>query len=267
MKKILFIFNFSLLLLVNAQIPKYYQNINFNKNGKELKKELSQLIKSTHRNNLTYKELWKALAITDSDPRNPKNLLLIYGFDDKSNNADEARTRLKTKKGNEKGSWSREHVYAKSLGVPNLGQSGPGADAHMLRAADVTRNTKRSNLPFIDGTGKASKRDQKAWYPGNEWKGDIARIIMYMYLRYDEQANPNRMAKSKNTYSKEMPDIFLKWNAEDPVSNLEKQRNNYLGNLANTYGQGNRNPFIDNPYLATKIWGGPKANNTWKEIK
>lgn len=267
MKKKLFIFCFSAVAFLNAQIPNYYKSVNFSKNGNELKKELSNLVKSTHKNNLTYKELWKALAITDADPRNPQNVLMIYGFDDKSTNPDEHRSRKKNLTGGEKGKWSREHVYAKSLGKPNLGQTGPGADAHMLRPADVTRNTKRSNLPFIDGTGKKSKRDNNAWYPGNEWKGDIARIIMYMYIRYGEQANPKRMAKSTYTYSKEMPDIFLKWNADDPVSNLEKQRNNYLANLANTYGQGNRNPFIDNPYLATKIWGGPKANNTWKNFK
>jgi len=267
MKKILFIFSFSLLVLLNAQVPKYYKDINFNKNGNELKKDLAQLVKNTHKNNLTYKELWKALAITDADPRNPSKVLMIYGFDDKSKNIDEARSRSKTSTGGEKGKWSREHVYAKSLGKPNLGQSGPGADAHMLRPADVTRNTKRSNLPFIDGVGKASKRDNNAWYPGNEWKGDIARILMYMYIRYGDQSHPNRMVKSKYTYHKDMPDLLLKWNAEDPVSNLEKQRNNYLGNLANTYGQGNRNPFIDNPYLAYKIWGGPKPRNTWKEIK
>jgi hypothetical protein len=30
--------------------------------------------------------------------------------------------------------------------------------------------------------------------------------------------------------------------------------------------QGNRNPFIDNPYLATVIWGGPSAQNRWPNI-
>ena len=267
MKKILFIISFSALALVQAQMPKYYKSIHFNKKGNELKNELAQLIKSTHKNQLTYKELWKALAITDADPKNSKNVLMIYGYDDGAREKNVHRSRDKKKSGGEKGLWSREHVYPKSLGQPNLGQTGPGADAHMLRPADVTRNTKRSNLPFIDGTGKASKRDQKAWYPGNEWKGDIARIIMYMYVRYGNQAHPNRVAKSKNTYHKDMPDLFLKWNAEDPVSKFEMQRNEYLGNLANTFGQGNRNPFIDNPYLATKIWGGPKAQNRWKEIK
>ena len=60
-----------------------------------------------------------------------------------------------------------------------------------------------------------------------------------------------------------MSQIFLQWNAEDPVSPLEDARNNFHGNTANTYAQGNRNPFIDNPYLATQIWGGTPAQNRW----
>jgi hypothetical protein len=43
-------------------------------------------------------------------------------------------------------------------------------------------------------------------------------------------------------------------------------RNDYLGNSLNFYGQGNRNPFIDNPYLATRIWGGQVAQNRWPSI-
>jgi hypothetical protein len=58
----------------------------------------------------------------------------------------------------------------------------------------------------------------------------------------------------------------LQWNAEDPVSQYEDNRNTYLGNASNTYGQGNRNPFIDNPYLATKIWGGTVAQNRWPAV-
>ena len=58
----------------------------------------------------------------------------------------------------------------------------------------------------------------------------------------------------------------LQWNAEDPVSEYEDNRNTYHGNTANTYAQGNRNPFIDNPYLATVIWGGPAAENRWPTI-
>jgi hypothetical protein len=46
----------------------------------------------------------------------------------------------------------------------------------------------------------------------------------------------------------------LKWNVEDPVSDFEDQRNPVIEGI-----QGNRNPFIDNPYLATLIWGGATA--------
>jgi hypothetical protein len=51
-----------------------------------------------------------------------------------------------------------------------------------------------------------------------------------------------------------MIDLFLKWNVEDPVSAFEDQRNPVIEGV-----QGNRNPFIDNPYLATLIWGGATA--------
>ena len=63
-----------------------------------------------------------------------------------------------------------------------------------------------------------------------------------------------------------MIDLFLDWNAEDPVSNIEDTRNTYHENTSNTYAQGNRNPFIDNPYLATLIWGGTSAENRWSSL-
>jgi hypothetical protein len=63
-----------------------------------------------------------------------------------------------------------------------------------------------------------------------------------------------------------MIQLFLQWNADDPVSQYEDNRNTYLGNASNFYGQGNRNPFIDNPYLATRIWGGPAAQNRWPAV-
>ena len=45
-------------------------------------------------------------------------------------------------------------------------------------------------------------------------------------------------------------DLLLKWNKLDPVDDLEKQRNNVGEEI-----QGNRNPFIDYPEFADKIWG------------
>lgn len=55
-----------------------------------------------------------------------------------------------------------------------------------------------------------------------------------------------------------MPDLYLKWNAEKDPTLFEKLRNEFIYNI-----QGNRNPFIDNPYIATLICGGPRALNTW----
>ena len=60
-----------------------------------------------------------------------------------------------------------------------------------------------------------------------------------------------------------MIDLFLQWNAEDPVSDFERQRNTFHENTSNQNAQGNRNPFIDNPILATRIWGGTKAEDSW----
>ncbi len=128
----------------------------------------------------------------------------------------------------------------------------------MLRPSDMKQNSKRSNLPFEDAKGVARKIN-KSWYPGDRWRGDVARIIMYMYLRYNNRAEPNRVAKSANTYNKSMPNIFLKWNVQDPVDLFEINRNETVYRI-----QGNRNPFIDNAYIAYLLWGGPKPTNNWQ---
>ena len=136
----------------------------------------------------------------------------------------------------------------------------------MLRACDVSRNGSRGNRLYTAGSGNSGTVGQY-WYPGDEWKGDVARIILYMYLRYGTQCLPIYDVNGTTiSTDANVPEILLQWNAEDPVSQNEDNRNTYLGNASNTYGQGNRNPFIDNPYLATVIWGGPIAQNRWPTI-
>jgi hypothetical protein len=49
--------------------------------------------------------------------------------------------------------------------------------------------------------------------------------------------------------------VLLQWNVEDPVSQLEINRNTILEGVQETV------PFIDNPAFATAIWGGPQAQN------
>ncbi len=253
---------FPLLLL--AQIPSYYNDVNLSLSSTALKDELATKIINTHTRFLSYSEVWNASKVTDLDPNDgsQSNVILVYGYNDNDGNYITDRTRSKNANGGNNGTdWNREHSYAKSLGSPNLGTSGPGSDAHHLRPADVTFNGQRGSKKFASGSGHAGNSNG-GWYPGNEWKGDIARMMMYMYLRYGNQCIPTGVGLGSSSSTPDaMISLFLQWNAEDPVSQLEKNRNAYHGSTANSFSQGNRNPFIDNPAFATQIWGGPQAED------
>ncbi len=201
--------------------------------------------------------------ITGIYTNNSNNVLLVYGYNDSDTNVSNDRTRDVNAKCHTSsciGLWNREHTYARSLGTPNLGDYLAGSDAHHLRACDSQMNSLRSNRIYDNGTGNASVLSNGNWYPGDEWKGDIARMMMYMYVRYPTQCLATTIGAGSTSYSNygDMPNIFLDWNVQDPVSQYELNRNNVLGTI-----QGNRNPFIDNPYLATKIWNGTQATDTW----
>jgi len=262
-----------------APASPYYNGFNWTQSGMTLKNALATKITTTHTNILTYAEAENALRFTDLDPADVtnNNVLLVYGYSsnlcvyiDESNfgtSADGTYHRRRNKNADVSSSnmcaWNREHIFAQALGNPDLGQVGPGADAQMLRTCDVQYNSDRGNRLYAAGSGNAGNTGAY-WYPGDEWKGDVSRIIMYMYLRYGTQCLPTYVTTGSTIASdSNMPNILLQWNAEDPVSQYEDNRNTYLGSTANTYGQGNRNPFIDNPYLATMIWGGPVAQNRW----
>jgi len=251
-----------------AQIPEYYNEIDFTQDGEELKEQLATLITDTHTFNLIYTpEVWNALKIADLDPDNPQNVLMVYGYDDSDGVFSTDRSRDKDLSCHTSGCiglWNREHVFPRSLGTPNLGTSNAGADVHAIRPADSQRNTIRSNRPFEAGLGTASYiTAQGNFYPGDEWRGDVARMMMYMYLRYPTQCAATSVGVGSTFFSPlgDMPDVFLIWNAQDPVSDFEIQRNNHI-----EIEQGNRNPFIDNPYLATMIWNGPDAEDRWEVL-
>lgn len=253
----------------------YYNGFNWSQTGMTLKSALATKITTTHTNTLNYDEAEEAIKIVDLDPADAShnNVLLIYGFSSNicpASTSDDNDHRRRNKESDGAGAscqWNREHTYAKSLGNPDLGTSGPGADAHHLRASDVQRNGDRGSEKFAAGSGNSHDVTSSTWYPGDEWRGDIARMMMYMYLRYGNRCLPKNVGVGTITATdSNMIDLFLQWNAEDPVSAYEDQRNTYLGNASNAYGQGNRNPFIDNPYLATVIWGGPVAENRWPGI-
>jgi len=264
MKKITLLGLLFLPLFLVAQIPSYYNDVNLSLTGTALKDELATKIINTHTLFLSYSQVWDASKITDLDPNDAtqSNVILIYGYNDNDGNYITDRTRDKNANGGTAGTdWNREHTYAKSLGTPNLGTSGPGSDAHHLRPSDVTFNGQRGSKKFASGSGNAGDSNG-GWYAGDEWKGDIARMMMYMYLRYGNQCLPTGVGIGSSASTPDaMIDLFLQWNAEDPISQIEINRNSYHGNAANSFAQGNRNPFIDNPAFATQIWGGPQAED------
>jgi len=243
----------------------YYNDVNLNVTGLTLKEELASKIISTHTQFLFYDQIWDASKATDVNPDNNQEVLLIYGFENGSD-TDVTNDRVRGIDNNSgaSGDWNREHVYSQSLGTPALSDSGPGSDAHHLRPADAQRNSSRNNRKFTDGSGNSGIQSDGGWYPGDEWKGDVARMMMYMYVRYDDRCLMSNVGIGDNSATPDdMIDLFLKWNVEDPVSDFEKQRNTYHEDTANQNAQGNRNPFIDNPILATRIWGGDNAEDTW----
>jgi endonuclease I/chitodextrinase len=262
MKKKILLISLFLTFVVYAQEP-YYSDVNLTAEGLALKENLASKTISAHTNFLDYTPgVWESSKITDVNPDNSSEVLLIYGY---SASGTTARTGDKNNicsSSCNNDAWNREHTYAKSLGNPNLGAMGPGADAHHLRPSDVGYNSQRGSLKFADGTG-TSGAVSNGWYPGDEWKGDIARMMMYMYIRYGDRCTPNGVGIGSTAGTPDdMIDLFLDWNAVDPVSDFERQRNTHHESNQ-TFAQGNRNPFIDNAYLATRIWGGTPAEDSW----
>ena len=243
-----------------SAVKSYYSGIDFSQSGTNLQSPLSELTAQKHQHRLTYNEVWDVLKVADLTVA-ANEVYLLYG-EKGTLKGKKAYTRGKHQNGGRQNQWNREHTYARSLGTPKLEQSSSGAneDAHHIRPADVQWNAQRGNKKFAQGKG-SSADVAGGWYPGDEWKGDVARMMLYMYLRYPTQCLPSNVAIGEtNENDPNMINLLLQWNAEDPVSPIEIQRNEYL---SKPNVQGNRNPFIDNPHLATQIWGGPVAENRW----
>ncbi len=163
--------------------------------------------------------------------------------------------------------FNTEHTWAKSWGFPSE-SSTPYSDMHHLRITECQANSYRSNSWF----GEVSNPTNTDAY-GNKWtssifeprdsvKGDIARMLLYMDVRYDgENSEPDLVlidgytATSGSALHGDL-ETLLKWHEEDPVDDRERMRND----LVFSY-QKNRNPFIDHPEYANLIWGDGDLSN------
>ncbi|VEU80128.1 endonuclease I family protein [Haploplasma axanthum] len=215
----------------------YYKSVK-GLNGDSLKNGLNKVIGTAKAT--SYDQVKAVLVRADLVYGSTNRLHLIYDSKETHNKWDNAAT------------WNREHVWPQS----KL-NGAPKGESHNLRASDVKTNSNRGNDPFAEGSGDYGKRVSGGYFPGDEHKGDVARIVMYMIVRYPQLNFGNSIG------SKEM---FLRWHKEDAVSNFEKQRNDVIHDM-----QGNRNPFIDHPEFADMIWGSKVTktsiiNNTNKVL-
>ena len=216
-------------------------------------------------------DTWNILELADEDPANAANILDLY------------RNRSYVKFGGGTGPYNREHTWPNSYGFPDDGPTNyPYTDCHHLFLCDVGYNGDRANMPFGNCAAGATERvtdfndgqgggsgvfpGNSNWFNGSVWqtwigrKGDVARAIFYMDIRYEGgthgvtgASEPNlivtdNVAQIVSTGSNAavaymgLLSVLVQWNAQDPVDDRERAHNDAV------YGfQGNRNPFVDHP--------------------
>ncbi|MFG1655425.1 endonuclease [Micromonospora chersina] len=218
------------------------------KTGTALRGSLHAIIKV--QTTLSYDQVWEALKDTDQDPANSANVILLYS----------GRSQSKSSNGGGVDDWNREHVWAKSHG--DFGTAnGPGTDVHHLRPEDVSVNSLRGNKDFDSGGGTVAEApgcytDADSFEPRNAVKGDVARMILYMAIRYEGDDGWPNLEPNDSVSNGSAPYLgriskLLAWNDLDPPDAFERRRNQRIYER----WQGNRNPFVDHPEWARAIWG------------
>ncbi|MFH8371430.1 endonuclease I family protein [Streptomyces sp. NPDC018031] len=224
----------------------YYKDA-IGKTGPELKQALHAII--SDQTKLSYDDVWEALKVTDEDPSNPANVILLYT----------GRSQGKESNGTGNDDWNREHVWAKSHG--DFGTAtGPGTDIHHLRPTDMTVNSTRGSKDFDAGGEELEEApgnytDGDSFEPRDAVKGDVARMILYMAVRYDgddgfPDLEPNDQVDNGSAPHIGRLSVLKKWNDEDPPDDFESKRNQAIFDQY----QHNRNPFIDHPEWVNEIW-------------
>ena len=223
----------------NKHIKQYYYDIDPYFNGEDFLSQLRDLNKSKLVTRVGYDDMWKYYGQTDYFSKPFSGTSGQFSAYYKGTSAS-------------KGSMNKEHVWPASRTVGGRGNDPLEDDIHMVRPTLVSDNSDRGNSLFAESG---------AWDPASlghpEFRGDAARIVFYCVIT-DSRLGLLDVANttSANHMMGKLSDL-LKWNLEYPVAQREMNRND--GVEANT-PQKNRNPFIDHPSYACKIWGGTNAD-------
>lgn len=261
-----------------ASLPSYYANID-GKSGSTLFNAVHTVAKEGY-SSLGYDGLYNAYKYTDL--RDNGKVWDMYSDCSWNLNSDRCGSYS-----SECDCFNREHSIPKSWFGGST--SGPGCDIFHLIPTDGKVNGIRSNyvygevsnasynyqgskkgsaksISIVNGNTIAGKEGSTISFSGtvfeprDEYKGDIARGYMGALLRWATEKAFTSSEGSKfftTNFSvgsfgltKYGVALLMKWHRQDPVSQKEVDRNNGIQQT-----QGNRNPFIDYPYLAEYIWG------------
>ena len=267
-KLIALFFALSLGLFVTAQPANYYNSAN-GLSGNQLKAALHNIIKG--HTAISYSATASAFWSTD----NKGNGVVWDMYSDRPNGTPpytyQIGTDLCGNYDSEGDCYNREHSWPQSWFNE---QTTPKCDLHHIFPTDGFVNNKRSNYPFGEvrtaswtsqngsklGSCKTSGYTGTVFEPIDEYKGDFARAIMYMSVRYytEDASWSSSDMTTKSEIKSWAINMLMRWNEQDPVSQKEIDRNNVI---YSGY-QHNRNPFIDHPEYARMIW-----DPTWNTVE
>ena len=244
---------------VEAAEGDYYSSITDSMSGTTLLDALHTLNNTKRKKTIGYAGMRTFAKTSDADPDGSGKIIGFY---------DNAKVGPDWDGGS---TWNREHVWP-NVRNGNLVED----DAHMVRPAATSTNSDRGSKGF--GTDSYDPGKTVPYY-----RGAAARIIFYAAIAdtsltiVDFPFNYNGVGNGNSGYpvgSMGSLSDMLKWNlqyqpsdtsftgANDIARRTEINRNEKIQNASG--GQGNRNPFIDHPEYACKIWGN--TNETTKAI-
>lgn len=241
--------------IVSSTAPtNYYSSLN-GLSGSTLKQALQDIIANPNVvHGHTYGDVAEILLTSDQNPANGSQIWQMY--------VEQPRSKIDYQLSSSNiGVWNREHIFPQSRGGFQDGtfSSSDGidfwfpvsasdvlaghGDAHHIRAEDGSENSLRGNRNYgVDYNGPAGTQ--------GSWKGDVARALFYMDVRYNALSVVNGDVPEAPTGFIGDLATLLQWHQQDPPDDFEMNRNNFIYTW-----QVNRNPFIDNPDLASYIFG------------
>ena len=251
--------------LVTPTIPSGYYDSLEGLSGNALKQAVQDIIASPSVRLHSYADIWDIIRIADQNPQNSNQVWCMY-IEAPMSKIDQQNTSSIV------GKWNREHIFCQSRGgfeVAN-GDTADGigvwnstsaasvvdgvSDAHHIRVENGQENSSRNNKNY--GTVNSSTVYAGPSGTQGSWRGDVARALFYMAVRFDGlnvvNGDPSEYLPSTSIASGNIGDLatLLVWNHSDPRDDFEMNRNNYIYTW-----QMNRNPFIDYPLLVDYIFG------------